>query len=143
MCGIVGLYAFRNALDASVLERATNALRHRGPDDEGYLIYDSRDRQVRRYRGDDSHRPAPGHIRRAVMLPGSLGLGHRRLAILDPTSAGHQPMSSPDGRLWIVYNGEIYNYRDLRRELESRGHRFHTEGDTEVLLACYAEWGEA
>ena len=52
-------------------------------------------------------------------------------------------MSSPDGRLWIVYNGEIYNYRDLRCELESRGHRFHTETDTEVLLACYAEWGEA
>src|SRR5205085_9691235 len=68
-------------------------------------------------------------------------LGHRRLAIIDTSAAGHQPMSYADGRLQVTFNGEIYNYRELRRELEARGAEFRTDTDTEVLLAAYAEWG--
>ena len=73
----------------------------------------------------------------------NLVLGHRRLAILDLTPAGHGPMSWGDGRAWLTYNGEIYNYVELKRELVSLGHSFRTQTDTEVLLASYAEWGEA
>ena len=68
-------------------------------------------------------------------------LGHRRLSILDLSAAGHQPMSSPDGRLWITYNGEIYNFLELQAELQALGHEFRTTCDTEVLLTAYAHWG--
>ncbi len=99
--------------DADAIRRMIRALAHRGPDDEGVWT--------------DPSLPA--------------AFGHRRLSILDLSSAGHQPMSDPSGRLWIVFNGEIYNYRDLRRELEARGRPFRTQSDTEVILAAYAEWG--
>ena len=91
----------------------TRLLAHRGPDGEGV------------------HCP-PGE---------PFGFGHRRLAILDLSPAGAQPMSTPDGRFWATYNGEVFNFRDIRAELESRGERFRTRTDTEVLLAAYAAWG--
>src|SRR5437660_3377991 len=68
-------------------------------------------------------------------------LGHRRLSIIDTTSAGRQPMLSTDGRYAVTFNGEIYNYRELKKELETKGSRFHTNTDTEVLLNAFAEWG--
>jgi asparagine synthase (glutamine-hydrolysing) len=96
------------------LEDACRVLSHRGPDDSGtWLDPDAR-----------------------------IGLVHTRLAIVDCTDAGHQPMHSPDGRLVVVYNGEIYNHLALRNELASAGHRFRSHSDTEVLLAAYAQWGE-
>lgn len=115
MCGIVGVFDYGGpgGLDEAVLIRMRDSMQHRGPDDEG--VYVSTD--------------------------GRMGLGHRRLAILDPSSAGRQPMSTPDGRYWIVYNGEIYNFRELRGVLEAQGHRFRSQTDTEVLLALYAEEG--
>ena len=114
MCGIaaiIGRGGYRP--ERWRLEAMTDALRHRGPDDQGY--HES----------------------------GSVGFGFRRLAILDLTVEGHQPMPSHDGRYVIIYNGEIYNYLELRQELEARGQRFRSTGDTEVLLAAYAEWGPA
>lgn len=90
---------------------------HRGPDGEGWKEFDT------------SHGP--------------LALGHRRLAIIDLTDAGHQPMSYGEGRFWMVFNGEIYNYIELRRELAATGKKFHTDSDSEVLLAAYAHWGDA
>ena len=69
-------------------------------------------------------------------------LGHRRLSIIDTSSAGHQPMLSHDGRLSVILNGEIYNYRELREELQSKGHQFRTQTDTEALLHAWIEWGE-
>jgi asparagine synthase (glutamine-hydrolysing) len=112
MCGIVGMIGSNGApADPDVVDRMAASIRHRGPDDHG------------RY------------------LEGSIGLGFRRLAILDLLPTGHQPMCSEDGMLVLVFNGEIYNYVELREELEGLGHVFSSTGDTEVLLHAYMEWG--
>jgi len=116
MCGIAGLI---NHEPESRIGQMLKAIEHRGRDDEG--IWTSR---------------ANIHGQRVC-------LGHRRLSIIDTSSAGHEPMVSPDGRFVITFNGEIYNYRELRQELVRQGHRFRTETDTEVLLAAWSEWGEA
>ena len=116
MCGIVGMYNFDGSkVDQQELDRFTDSLSHRGPDGRGTYIDEN----------------------------ACLGFGHRRLAILDLTDSGHQPMSYGDGRFWITYNGEIYNFIELRKELEGMGHRFYSESDTEIILASYAEWGES
>jgi len=104
-------------------------LKHRGPDDKGWLTYSPDHlRTGREWNGDGD-------------CAGDVLLLHRRLAIIDVTAAGWQPMSSSDGRYHLIYNGEIYNYRELRTELQRLGHVFHTQTDSEVLLAAYAEWG--
>jgi asparagine synthase (glutamine-hydrolysing) len=100
-------------LDRSVLIAGRDAMRHRGPDDAGEWW----------------------------SADGCVGLGHRRLAIIDLSAGGHQPMASPNGALQIVFNGEIYNYLELRRELLAKGHTFLSESDTEVILAAYQQWG--
>ncbi len=145
MCGIFGIWNLDHApVDPGVIRRATNTLRHRGPDDEGYLIVDTTSGSWEERRGQDT----VGALRMPDLVEttghtGDLVFGFRRLAILDLSPAGHQPMSDADGSLWIVYNGEIYNYIELRQELTAKGHRFHSGSDTEVILAAYAEWGEA
>ena len=113
MCGICGILERDPArpADRARLRRMTDLLRHRGPDGEGHHI------------------------------DGPLGLGHRRLSIIDLSDAGRQPMSTPDGQLWISLNGEIYNYQELRAELEAKGHTFRSRTDTEVLLHLYQEEG--
>jgi asparagine synthase (glutamine-hydrolysing) len=111
MCGICGTVG---SADATALAAMTHAMAHRGPDGSGINVFD----------GDP---PA--------------GLGHRRLAIIDPGPAGAQPMGYAD-RWWITYNGELYNFRELRRELEGRGERFRTDCDTEVLLRMFVVYGE-
>ena len=113
MCGIAGSFDMQGnrAPDEAIVAQMTDLLEHRGPDDAGMLV-------------------APPVV-----------LGHRRLSILDLSAAGHQPMSSPDGRLWITYNGEIYNFLELQAELQALGHEFRTTCDTEVLLTAYAHWG--
>lgn len=113
MCGICGVLMFDgNPVDSDNIRCMTDVLSHRGPDDEG------------------------------VFVDGVIGLGHRRLSILDTSPAGHQPMSNHDRSVWISYNGEIYNYLELRAQLESRGHIFRTQTDTEVLVHGYEEWGK-
>src|SRR5262245_14295664 len=121
MCGISGLIGGGSRPDyAERVARISELMSHRGPDDTGLEIVP----------------PAP-------QSPWTAALGHRRLAIIDPSPAGHQPMRASGGAAWITFNGEIYNYRELRAELEATGrHRFHTGSDTEVLLAGWAEWGE-
>lgn len=112
MCGIAGIF-HQNGAPASpvLLRRMTDAVKHRGPDGDGYY------------------------------LDGNVGLGHRRLAIIDLSKAGHQPMATEDGRYVISYNGEVYNYNELRIELEAIGHRFYSRTDSEVVLKSFAEWG--
>lgn len=114
MCGICGLYNFRDhsPVNQDLIQRMTNTMTHRGPDDEGYFFHKS------------------------------LGLGFKRLSIID-LQGGHQPMSDQDESVWIIFNGEIYNYLELRRELTSFGHVFQTNSDTEVIIYGYKQWGEA
>ncbi len=124
MCGICGfVHHNETTLNTPQLQRMTDTLRHRGPDDSGLRLM--------RRDGD----PAQSFD------DGDVGLGQRRLAIIDLSPAGHQPMSADDGRLWTVFNGEIYNFREIRAELEPKGYRFRSASDTEVILAAYREWG--
>lgn len=112
MCGIAGVINRNGAPVSSViLRRMTDAIAHRGPDGEGFYT------------------------------DGAVGLGHRRLAIIDLSPAGHQPMLTPDGQYALSYNGEIYNFQELRLELEALGHQFRSRTDSEVLLHGYVEWG--
>jgi asparagine synthase (glutamine-hydrolysing) len=113
VCGICGIVGDR-PVDRGALERMTRALIHRGPDDEGF------------------------HVAEGEGV--TIGLGFRRLSIIDLES-GNQPISNEDGAIWVVLNGEIYNFRDLRRDLESRGHRFATNADTEVIVHLYEDLG--
>lgn len=118
MCGIVGAFwKSRPTTAEQLLSGALDRLRLRGPDDRGAEI--------------------------ESCLGGALAFGHARLSIIDLSSGGHQPMRSQDGRFTIIYNGEIYNYRELRAELEAQGHSFRSTSDTEVLLAAWGQWGEA
>ena len=137
MCGIVAFWARRDAgatpFTARLLRRATQQVSHRGPDGEGYVAW-----------------ALDGTLLSDKDLtdqPLWLGLGHRRLKILDLSDAGRQPMQTPSHAgtpptgCWITFNGEIYNYRELREELMARGYRFRTGTDTEVILASYDAWG--
>jgi asparagine synthase (glutamine-hydrolysing) len=145
MCGIFGiLTSDPRGVDPGAVGRAVAALRHRGPDDEGYALFARRGGEPAVCGGPDSDpRLALPPLSSAADRGFDIALGHRRLSILDLSPAGHQPMSSPDGRYWITYNGEVYNYLELRDELAGLGHRFHTQTDTEVLLAAYSQWGVA
>lgn len=111
MCGIAGIFRLTGAAASrDIVERMTQVLTHRGPDNT------------------------------AVLAKGPFGFGHTRLSIIDVSTAAHQPMVSADGRHAIIFNGEIYNYRELRRELEAEGVVFHTTSDTEVLLEAFRRW---
>ncbi len=117
MCGITGVYAYAQAepaVDDRLMMRMASSMAHRGPDDEG--VYLNRDHRV--------------------------GLGFRRLAIIDLSPAGHQPMSNEDSTIWIVFNGEIYNHAEHRPILEAKGHTYRGHSDTETILHLYEEYGE-
>src|SRR5215467_9863678 len=112
MCGICGQFNFvrKEPVEPATIRRMTGTMVHRGPDDEGYFI------------------------------SGPLGLGFRRLSIIDLVG-GHQPMSDAEETVWVIFNGEIYNYRELREELRGKSHQFRTNSDTEVIIHGYKEWG--
>ncbi len=139
MCGIAGFHAPDICCGTAVIEAMGRCLRHRGPDDEGYLIADTVSGKAVSLGGAECQVKLPpvGDFRGR----GDLYLAHRRLSIIDTSPRGHQPMSGSDGRHWIVFNGEVYNYRELREELVSLGYRFKTGTDTEVVLTAYDAWG--
>jgi len=148
MCGIAGLvHVDGKPVDIPRLRQMTARLRHRGPDDEGYLLGIFPDGSAMPAAGAETVAPLTASLPRIEAPPAdtraSLGFGHRRLSIIDCTPGGHQPMTDASGALWIIYNGEIYNYVELRAELESNGYVFRTRSDTEVILAAYAAWGIA
>lgn len=148
MCGITGLLS-PVPISAGVVATMNGLVAHRGPDDEGYLV--DGEGGVTEFFGSatagsvlERHR-ASADMEETIspssdMTIVGLALGHRRLAIVDLSAAGHQPMCYR-GRLWITYNGEIYNFPEIRKELTSLGHCFASQTDTEVILAAYAEWG--
>ena len=113
MCGIIGIISKNPVQDKAILKIARDTMQHRGPDDAG------------EWWSED----------------GRVGLAHRRLSIIDLSPLGHQPMKSSEGDICIVFNGEIYNYRELKKELEQKGYRFSSNSDTEVILNSYKEWG--
>lgn len=118
----------------------TGSLAHRGPDGEGYVLL--------ALRGREKPFAVAGKLSQAVrsgqgLNPYRIGLGHRRLAVVDLSPLGHQPMGSDDGTQWITYNGEVYNAPELRRELTALGRGFRSSSDTEVVLAAYRQWGQA
>jgi asparagine synthase (glutamine-hydrolysing) len=144
VCGILGILSPQLPGDM-VIRKALHSIRHRGPDDEGYLFIDTSGEISLRASGSDTCkelRNKYGDISDVDIAKFDLLLAHRRLSILDLSSRGHQPMSYADGDLLITYNGEIFNYRELRRELRTSGYRFNSDTDTEVILAAYQEWGE-
>lgn len=150
MCGIIGILNYRgeSSCQLSSLLTMTQAMRHRGPDDEGYVSFDAQGGAHPFYGADspESLRIRDSDLRPAVEAVHSssiLAFGHRRLSILDLSPAGHQPMSYGGGRYWIAYNGEVYNYLELRQELLRLGYEFKTQTDTEVILAAYDRWGPA
>jgi asparagine synthase (glutamine-hydrolysing) len=143
MCGIFGIWhRDGKPLDLLALHRATTSLRHRGPDDEGYLLVDTRSGHSVLC-GGESTKAELGlpRLEEFAYERFDLALAFRRLSILDLSPAGHQPMASHDGRLWMIFNGEVYNYVELRQELAGLGHEFRTGTDSEVILAAYDEWG--
>src|SRR5687767_14411559 len=116
MCGILGIFNHsrsRNIVAPHLLERMTDVISHRGPDDAGTYI--SPDERV--------------------------GFGFRRLSIIDLSAAGHQPMSNPEGTIWMVFNGEVYNHAELRKDLEKKGYVYRSHTDTETILYAYQEYG--
>jgi asparagine synthase (glutamine-hydrolysing) len=115
MCGISGFIDYTKKTDQGILEKMNRIMAHRGPDGEGYGIYNSNNATV--------------------------GLGHRRLSIIDLTEGGSQPQTF--GSLHITFNGEVYNYAEIKKTLEDKGHQFHSHSDTEVILHAYAQWGSA
>lgn len=117
MCGIAGFIDFQTRTSKELLVKMTDSLLHRGPDASGY------------------HYAAVNHY--------AVGLGHRRLSIIDLSPAGNQPMQFMDGRYWIIFNGEIYNYAEVKKELVEMGHHFVSGSDTEVILHAYHQWGAA
>jgi len=113
MCGIAGFIDFNKKLNDASLKRMTDVLHHRGPDDSGYSFY------------NEQH--------------ATVGMGHRRLSIMDLSSHGHQPMLFKN--LEIIFNGEVYNFKEIRKELESLKFTFESDSDTEVILKAYYQWG--
>ena len=146
MCGIAGVFTVERPVDADLVAavlRMLDAQVHRGPNDWGILLPDaaSRDPAVRSLlepRGWEHVQTYPG----SASAPAAV-LGSRRLSILDLSPEARMPLGSPDGRVWTTYNGEIYNFRQLRAELIARGHPFRTQGDTETLLNGYGAWRDA
>jgi len=128
MCGIAGFVFRKGEAHRPPVSAILDQLRHRGPDDQGYSAYSEGSTTFGRDWAD------PGGDPEVIFL-------HRRLSILDLSQAGSQPMGTKDGRYFITFNGEIYNYLELRDELEHLGHKFESRCDTEVLLAAYAAWG--
>src|SRR5215831_6538203 len=113
MCGICGVVG---RPDAQLIEAMLNRIEHRGPDDHGVYISDT-------------------------SIGDRVGFGHRRLSIIDLSPAGHEPMSDSRGDVWLTYNGEIYNFKELRTQLEKLGHRFKSNTDAEVIIYAYLAWG--
>jgi len=140
MCGIVGVLCFEGMTpDRNPVATMTRAIKHRGPDGEGFLFDRGGVREWIDFKGRSQ--PFSTFGREEGERGPRLALGHCRLSVIDLSERGHQPMTNEDGSLWVVHNGEIYNYLEIRKELERKNHQFKSMTDTEVILHAYEEWG--
>ena len=143
MCGIFGVLNFNEVnVDMKSLQDSVNIIKHRGPDDEGYAVFNTH-KKIREERYGDTSVTKKG----TYVLSGSpdvfnLAFGFRRLSILDLSVNGHQPFFNEDKSICIIFNGEVYNYIEIREELKQKGYKFRTGTDTEVIMNSYIEWGE-
>lgn len=148
MCGISGIISIRKKGFVVDLIAMNDIINYRGPDDEGFVLLN--DKNILVAGGPDT--PESTWLEESFYLPKNLidsnysediaiGFGHRRLSILDLSPKGHQPMCDDTERYWITFNGEIYNFLEIKVQLQALGHQFHSETDTEVILASYREWG--
>ncbi|MFW5606637.1 MAG: asparagine synthase (glutamine-hydrolyzing), partial [Campylobacter hyointestinalis] len=156
MCGIVGVISLnKKTIDINCIKPMADKIAHRGPDDAGYLCFHTGTKHENKvsffqnltdekFKNIDDMLPTIESIsaqRELHLHDYDLYMGHRRLSILDVSYDGHQPMSDLSKNIWIAYNGEIYNFKELRAELEQLGHRFKSKTDTEVIIYAYIEWG--
>jgi len=143
MCGILGMFLYNGVgINPRLIAEGASILRHRGPDGDGYVLINTSSGAADPRSGDDT---PPGidfpHWSQPTAFAPDLILAQRRLAIIDLSPTGHEPMTVPGGAYWLTFNGEIYNYLELRDELRALGVTFHTECDAEVLIQAYATWG--
>lgn len=157
MCGIAALIRLpKGHITSEMIRAMTDIIKHRGPDDEGFLLITSHLYTAIPFGGPSTpnnvygnnlpYTPSNDHEIKGRQFPSSeisILLGHRRLSIVDLSAMGHQPMCLPDESTWITYNGEVYNYLEIREELQTAGYIFHSQSDTEVILAAYKHWGSA
>jgi len=150
MCGIIVIVSLKNhSHNLSKLPEMAGKIKHRGPDDEGFALFDIHSEDYSVFYGDDTPSDAinaglnysPVHRFQYPSERFTIGLAHRRLSIIDLTSSGHQPMCDETGRFWITHNGEVYNFKEIRKELINKGYKFSSNTDTEVILKSYIEWG--
>jgi asparagine synthase (glutamine-hydrolysing) len=145
MCGIAGIIDFSGQpVDARILLRMRDRMEHRGPDDYGAVLIDAKRRDFTASRSGNGFLQFrdEGELKtQACAVDFSIGLAHRRLSIVDLSESGRQPMCNEDGSIWITYNGEVYNFQEIREELQAAGHLFRSQTDTEVILHAYEQWG--
>lgn len=151
MCGISGVINSDGAAKVADLIRMNDIIKYRGPDDEGFVLFNTSTNKADIYSGKDtpvvaidniiSYFPSI-NIQSSSSNEFNIAFGHRRLSILDLSPLGHQPMCDPSENYWITYNGEIYNFLELKEELRQLGHSFISHSDTEVILTAYKQWGK-
>lgn len=142
MCGIAGIFNTKG-VDLAEIIGMSQTLKHRGPDDEGFVLSQN-ENSIENCKGNDTIGELQHlkHVSEIKTNP-TLALLHRRLSIIDLTELGHQPMVSNDQRFIIVYNGEVYNFKEIRQELQQKGYTFNSNSDTEVVINSFAAWGSA
>jgi len=144
MCGIAGIFSLKGKpINGLMIKGMCDIMAHRGPDDRGYALISLNGLKEQMEGWWREYREEHFIAHEINARNSNLALGHVRLAIIDLTDAAHQPMASPDKSIWLTYNGEIYNFKELRQQLSSRGYSFVSQSDTEVLLHLYMEEGPA
>lgn len=141
MCGISGYHLLNKSISSRNILEMNDAIRHRGPDDEGFWLSDGT--SCKSFSGQSSTSAVKNSFPILSATDSRIALGFRRLTIVDLSEKGHQPMLSDDDSITITFNGEIYNFKTLKKELEQLGHHFRSHSDTEVILRGYQEWGTA
>ena len=142
MCGITGTINLKKNVNKDLFVKMNNIIRHRGPDDEGYTLIGAK--KIIKAFGEDSATEIKKKYMniKDVTEEFPIFFGHRRLSILDLSENGHQPMSDEFDKIHITFNGEIFNYIEIKQELVKKGYNFKTNCDTEVIIKSYQEWGE-